>query len=88
MFGRDSIPRDKLFAEREGLCLVVRLQSRTIDNLRCFRSTLQAEFTEELSVLDEKWHVVWTHFKYSFGTTLLPMSIAKTRIKKARIVSA
>jgi hypothetical protein len=88
MFGRDSIPRDKLFSERERLCLVVRLQSRTIDDLRCFRSALQAEFAEELSVLDEKRHIVWADLKYGFGTTLFSVSIAKARIKKARIMGA
>jgi hypothetical protein len=77
-----------LFAEREGLRLIVRLESGTIDNLRRFRSALQAEFAEELSILDEKRHIVWTYLKYGFGTTMFSVSIAKAGIKKARIMGA
>ena len=77
-----------MFAEREGLRLIMRLESRTIDDLWRFRCALQAELAEELSVLDEKRHIVWAYFKYGFGPTLLPVSIAKARIKKARIVGA
>jgi len=86
MFRRYSIPREKLFSKREGLRLIVRLESRTIDDLRRFRGALQAEFAEELSILDEKRHIVWAHFKYGFSTTMLSMSIAESRIKKPRIV--
>jgi hypothetical protein len=64
------------------------LQSHTIDDLRRFCGALQAEFAEELSVLDEKRHIVWAYLKYGFGTTLFSMSIAKARIKKARIMGA
>jgi len=66
----------------------VRLKSCTIDDLGRFRGALQAELAEELSILDEKRHVVWTHLKYSFGTTLFSVSIAKARIKKAGIMGA
>ena len=68
--GGDSIPWDKLFAEREGLRLIVRLESRPVDDLRRFRSALQAEFAEELSVLDEERHIVWTYLEHGFGTTM------------------
>jgi hypothetical protein len=62
------------------------LQSRAIDNLGRFSSALQAELAEELPVLDEKWHIMWTHFEHSFGATAFTVPVAKTRIKKARIV--
>ena len=88
MFGRYNIPREKLFAERKGLRLIVRLESCTIDDLRRFRGALQAEFAEELSILDEKRHIVWAHFKYGFGTTLFAVSIAESWIKKTRIMGA
>jgi hypothetical protein len=64
------------------------LESRTIDDLRCFRSALQAEFAEELSILDEKRHVVRTYFQYGSGPTMSFVSIAKARVKKARIMGA
>jgi hypothetical protein len=62
------------------------LECRTVDDLGRFRSALQTEFAEELSILDEERHVVRAHLQDGFGTTLLPLSIAKTRIKKAGIV--
>jgi hypothetical protein len=77
-----------LFTEREGLRLIVRLERCPIDDLRRFRSALQAELAEELPIFDEKRHVVWTHLKYGFRTTMLSVSITKARIKKTRIMGA
>jgi hypothetical protein len=38
--GGDSIPRQKLFPEREGLRLIVRLERRAVGDLGCFSGAL------------------------------------------------
>ena len=83
-----SLPGDKLFAERESLKLIVRVEVGAISHVGGGDHPFQTELTEKLTIFYEKWDVVGANFQHGFRPTMRLIPVAKARVEEAGVMSA
>ena len=82
------MPRAKLFAEGQGLGLVVRVESCAVLHRGHCHGLFQAKTAKALVVIDEERHIVRAYFEDGFGAVSAGSVDAKARIEEAGIVHA
>src|SRR5215831_6330424 len=78
----------KMLGQLQALRLVVRADAPAIEGLGPRQHMFVDETTDDLTVLDDEWHLVGAHLEHRAGAAPACARITEPRIEEARIVDA